>query len=133
MWTPDADSIASHDTPHPFKLSEVIHTGHRANIFSTKFLPHATHPTIVSCAGDSQIRVYDVERLDRVNVQQRQELDGDTGPGYDCAGTQCPVIELMICLACEYSAATRTEPSGYRSRWALPRAQRIRTDPICTG
>lgn len=36
-------------------------TGHRANIFSVKFMPHSNDQTLVTCAGDSQVRVFDIE------------------------------------------------------------------------
>ncbi|KAI8057902.1 WD40-repeat-containing domain protein [Syncephalis plumigaleata] len=37
-----------------------IATGHRANIFSAKFMPHTGDTVITSCAGDREIRVFDV-------------------------------------------------------------------------
>lgn len=42
-------------------------TGHSANIFSVKFMPHSNDRTIVSCAGDSQVRVFDVEYSGRAS------------------------------------------------------------------
>lgn len=45
----------------PFALNTTILTGHRANIFSVKFMPHSNDRTLVSCAGDSQVRVFDIE------------------------------------------------------------------------
>lgn len=45
------------------KLSTSILTGHRANIFSAKFLPNAGTPTIVSVAGDHEIRLLEIDRL----------------------------------------------------------------------
>ena len=41
----------------------VIHTGHRANIFSVVFAP-GLESRIVSAAGDSEIRVFDLHRSD---------------------------------------------------------------------
>jgi hypothetical protein len=65
IWTPDSSSpIASSSTsPHPMKLSSSFHTGHGANIFSAKFLPNAGTPTIVTVAGDHEIRLLEIERL----------------------------------------------------------------------
>ncbi|KAG0170882.1 hypothetical protein DFQ30_001865 [Apophysomyces sp. BC1015] len=34
--------------------------GHRANIFSAKFIPHTSDSVIVSAAGDAEVRVFDV-------------------------------------------------------------------------
>ncbi|PGH23265.1 hypothetical protein AJ80_02681 [Polytolypa hystricis UAMH7299] len=45
----------------PFFLNTTILTGHSANIFSVKFMPHSNDRTLVSCAGDSEVRVFDIE------------------------------------------------------------------------
>jgi len=45
------------------KLSSSFRTGHGANIFSAKFLPNAGTPTIVTVAGDHEIRLLEIERL----------------------------------------------------------------------
>lgn len=45
----------------PFSLNTTLATGHRANIFSVKFMPHSNDRTLVTCAGDSQVRVFDIE------------------------------------------------------------------------
>ncbi|RUS24666.1 hypothetical protein BC938DRAFT_473256 [Jimgerdemannia flammicorona] len=37
-------------------------SGHRANIFSAKFLPCTSDAVAASCAGDSEVRVFDVSR-----------------------------------------------------------------------
>ncbi|MCJ1311161.1 hypothetical protein MMC25_004831 [Agyrium rufum] len=44
-----------------FLHTTTIYTGHRANIFSVKFMPHSNDRTLVSCAGDSEVRVFDIE------------------------------------------------------------------------
>lgn len=81
IWQPDTTSHFS-PSPHPLKLSETISTGHRANIFSAKFLPYANTPRIVSVAGDRDVRVYDVESLGRrMGESGDWELDGVSGEG----------------------------------------------------
>ena len=55
MYQPD-DSIS------PFKLTTTVSTGHTANIFSTKFMPHSNDSTLVTCAGDGEVRVFNIER-----------------------------------------------------------------------
>lgn len=45
----------------PFALTTSISTGHTANIFSVKFMPHSNDQTLLTCAGDSEVRVFDVE------------------------------------------------------------------------
>jgi nuclear receptor interaction protein len=67
------------------RLVDTIATGHRANIFSARYLPNTSSPTIVSCAGDGDIRVFEVERLGRAEMgighNAREELYGVDGPG----------------------------------------------------
>ncbi|KAJ9212426.1 hypothetical protein DTO166G4_5918 [Paecilomyces variotii] len=45
----------------PFALNTTVATGHSANIFSVKFMPHSNDQTLVTCAGDAQVRVFDIE------------------------------------------------------------------------
>ncbi|KAJ5688575.1 hypothetical protein N7462_002967 [Penicillium macrosclerotiorum] len=45
----------------PFSLNTTVATGHSANIFSIKFMPHSNDRTLITCAGDSQVRVFDIE------------------------------------------------------------------------
>lgn len=45
----------------PFALNTTVQTGHKANIFSVKFMPHSNDGTLITCAGDSQVRVFDIE------------------------------------------------------------------------
>ncbi|WVR00334.1 hypothetical protein IAU59_007477 [Kwoniella sp. CBS 9459] len=87
IWQPDSHPTSSSPSssssitrsPHPLKLTETIQTGHRANIFSAKFLPNANTPTVVSCAGDRDVRVMEIERL--VRDSATGELDGSGGDG----------------------------------------------------
>lgn len=84
-----SEYVSGNPIPHhipPFHLihsnSETISTGHRANIFSAKFLPYANTPRIVSVAGDRDVRVYDVESLGRrMGEAGDWELDGVSGEG----------------------------------------------------
>lgn len=84
IWGTDSSSSSS-NSPHTMKLLDTIGTGHKANIFSAKFLPNASTPTIVSCAGDRDVRVYEVERLARTDVGRgtimRDQLWGVDGAG----------------------------------------------------
>ena len=45
----------------PFSLSTTVATGHTANIFSVKFMPHSNDRTLVTAAGDAEVRVFDIE------------------------------------------------------------------------
>jgi DDB1- and CUL4-associated factor 6 len=48
----------------PFTLNTSVNTGHHANIFSVKFMPHSADKQVVTCAGDSEVRVFDLEHSD---------------------------------------------------------------------
>ncbi|KAF3180576.1 hypothetical protein EYR41_001238 [Orbilia oligospora] len=43
-----------------FSHTHSISTGHTQNIFSVKFMPHSEDRTLISCAGDGEVRVFDV-------------------------------------------------------------------------
>ncbi|KAI5249118.1 WD40 repeat-like protein [Aureobasidium subglaciale] len=49
------------DSNTQFKLATSIATGHRANIFSVKFMPHSNDRTVISAAGDCEVRIFDLE------------------------------------------------------------------------
>lgn len=51
-----------------FALSTTVSTGHDANIFSVKFMPHSNDTTLITCAGDYQVRVFDIEYSSRSTV-----------------------------------------------------------------
>lgn len=44
-----------------FSLTTTVATGHTANIFSVKFMPHSNDRTLVTAAGDAEVRVFDIE------------------------------------------------------------------------
>ncbi|KAF2084325.1 WD40 repeat-like protein [Saccharata proteae CBS 121410] len=44
-----------------FDLTTTVATGHKANIFSVKFMPHSNDRILVSAAGDSEVRIFDIE------------------------------------------------------------------------
>ena len=53
------------DSTSQFKHATSIATGHTANIFSVKFMPYCNDQTVVSCAGDGQVRIFDLEYAGR--------------------------------------------------------------------
>ncbi|EIW71830.1 hypothetical protein TREMEDRAFT_27687 [Tremella mesenterica DSM 1558] len=83
IWKADPSPTSGTATsPHPLRLTETITTGHWANIFSARLLPNTNTPTIVSCAGDRDVRVFEVERLGRAEDHRGQRaLWGVDGPG----------------------------------------------------
>lgn len=44
-----------------FQLATTVATGHTANIFSVKFMPHSNDRTVITAAGDAEVRVFDLE------------------------------------------------------------------------
>lgn len=57
IWSYNPDSQAK-----PFSLNTSVSTGHTQNIFSVKFMPHSNDRTVITAAGDSQVRVFDIEQ-----------------------------------------------------------------------
>lgn len=49
------------DSTSQFRLATTVATGHTANIFSVKFMPHSNDRTVITAAGDSEVRVFDLE------------------------------------------------------------------------
>ncbi|SJL07535.1 uncharacterized protein ARMOST_10885 [Armillaria ostoyae] len=58
IWS--MDPTAS-DAEYPFVCCAVIHTGHRANIFNARMLPHSSR--IATVAGDKQVLVFDIGQV----------------------------------------------------------------------
>ncbi|PWN35162.1 WD40 repeat-like protein [Meira miltonrushii] len=57
------DFDAPESAPHlNMAQAEVIETGHRANIFSVKWAPNSSDKRLFTCAGDSEMRVFDLTR-----------------------------------------------------------------------
>ncbi|KAI7264165.1 WD40 repeat-like protein [Hortaea werneckii] len=54
-------SYQPHDTTEQFKLSTTVATGHTQNIFSVKFMPHHSDRTVITAAGDGEVRIFDLE------------------------------------------------------------------------
>src|SRR5207248_9552951 len=52
----------------PFALTTTVSTGHTANIFSVKFMPHSSDRTVVTAAGDAEVRVFDIEYSGRSRI-----------------------------------------------------------------
>ncbi|KAK4518241.1 Transcription initiation factor TFIID subunit 9 [Mucor velutinosus] len=61
-----------------YELQTTIDTGHRANIFTAKFMPQTSDNIIVSGAGDSEIRIFDLtnpeKQLDSMYVCHSDQL-----------------------------------------------------------
>ncbi|KAB8349835.1 hypothetical protein FH972_023848 [Carpinus fangiana] len=64
-----------HDSLNPFSFPYTIHTGHTANIFSVKFMPHSNDRTLITAAGDSEIRIFDLEHSSRTSLDPGAAAD----------------------------------------------------------
>ncbi|RDW70809.1 WD repeat-containing protein [Aspergillus mulundensis] len=53
----------------PFALNTSVFTGHTGNIFSVAFMPQSNDRTLVTAAGDSTVRVFDIEHSSRSGSQ----------------------------------------------------------------
>ena len=49
------------DSDGQFKLATTVATGHTQNIFSVKFMPHSNDRIVITAAGDSEVRIFDLE------------------------------------------------------------------------
>lgn len=100
-------------TPHPLSLHSSIVTGHQANIFSAKYLPNASSVQVVSCAGDAQVRVFDVERLNVLpSGQQNYGRSGRRRVPDINGGWRAQLEAYEASLVGEMRAAQRTELDG---------------------
>ncbi|XP_076055552.1 DDB1- and CUL4-associated factor 6-like isoform X2 [Oratosquilla oratoria] len=70
VWSDDGNFLLSGSDDQHLVISDPwqgcqlkrIHTAHRANIFSAKFLPHKCNKQIVSCSGDGVLVFTDLEK-----------------------------------------------------------------------
>ncbi|XP_061676434.1 WD and tetratricopeptide repeats protein 1 [Syngnathoides biaculeatus] len=75
-WNEHGDLLASgSDDQHaiiwdPFRLKKVttMHTGHAANIFSVKFLPHSGDRILVTGAADTKVHVHDLIAKETIHM-----------------------------------------------------------------
>ena len=72
-------SYQPESTTSPFALTTTISTGHSANIFSVKFMPHSGDRTLVSCAGDCEVRVFDIEYTGRSTIPSSNSTIASSG------------------------------------------------------
>lgn len=83
IWSVSATAPPTAEVPFPLEPFDIIHTGHHANIFSVKSFHHANTPTIVTCAGDGQVRVFNLARMRRSagTATELGDLDGSSSAG----------------------------------------------------
>ncbi|XP_051922653.1 WD and tetratricopeptide repeats protein 1 isoform X1 [Hippocampus zosterae] len=75
-WNEHGDLLASgSDDQHaiiwdPFRLKKLttMHTGHAANIFSVKFLPHSGDRILVTGAADTKVHVHDLTAEETIHM-----------------------------------------------------------------
>ncbi|PSK57818.1 WD repeat protein iqw1 [Elsinoe australis] len=62
------------DSNAQFSLATTVATGHTANIFSVKFMPHSNDNTVITCAGDGEVRVFDLEASTSANPSTAADM-----------------------------------------------------------
>lgn len=107
-YQPDSSNSA-------FKLATTVATGHSANIFSVKFMPHSNDRTLITAAGDNQVRIFDIEYSAGSSVQSAATQHRPTSrpQGFESHGVQ-------------YLSETDTNTRVYRSH--CDRVKRIVTE-----
>ncbi|KZF25058.1 WD40 repeat-like protein [Xylona heveae TC161] len=65
----------------PFTLNTSLSTGHSANIFSVKFMPHSNDRTLITAAGDTEVRIFDIEHSARSTIPSSEEERFSRGIG----------------------------------------------------
>uniref|UniRef100_A0A8D3BBM8 DDB1-and CUL4-associated factor 6 n=1 Tax=Scophthalmus maximus TaxID=52904 RepID=A0A8D3BBM8_SCOMX len=63
------DTFLVISNPYNKKVKKSIRSGHRANIFSAKFMPHTNDQEIISCSGDGIIYYTNTEKSPEYNRQ----------------------------------------------------------------
>ncbi|XP_034069588.1 DDB1- and CUL4-associated factor 6 isoform X6 [Gymnodraco acuticeps] len=63
------DTFLVISNPYNKKVKKSIRSGHRANIFSAKFMPHTNDQEIISCSGDGVIYYTNTEKSPEHNRQ----------------------------------------------------------------
>uniref|UniRef100_A0A6A7G5M4 DDB1-and CUL4-associated factor 6-like n=1 Tax=Hirondellea gigas TaxID=1518452 RepID=A0A6A7G5M4_9CRUS len=102
VWDDSGQYLLSGSDDHnlvisqPFLNKEVdrVHTAHRSNIFSAKFLPGCGNEKIISCAGDGTIIYTDLEK-----VQETRECKFrcHTSSVYDVLTLPCDSNSFLSC------------------------------------
>ncbi|KAK5109082.1 hypothetical protein LTR62_007538 [Meristemomyces frigidus] len=67
------------DNNDQFKLTATVATGHTANIFSVKFMPGHADRTVVTAAGDGEVRVFDLEYAGQATEASASSLYASEG------------------------------------------------------
>ena len=101
----------------PFALTTTVATGHTANIFSVKFMPHSNDRTLVTAAGDAEVRVFDIEYSGR-------SVESSMGPNMATAGRGRRFQNMY--MGVKYLSDRNTNARIYRSH--ADRVKRIVTE-----
>jgi DDB1- and CUL4-associated factor 6 len=103
-------------TFNQFRLTTQIDTGHSRNIFSVKFMPHSNDRKIVSCAGDHQVRIFDIERGSVVGGEQSRLSTASTGA--KVFRSHCGSVKRIVTEASPFYFLTCSEDGDVR-QWDI--------------
>lgn len=81
-----------------FQVLTTIRSGHRANIFSAKFLPCTDDKQIVSCSGDGVIFYTNIEQDVETNRQCQFTCHYGTTYEVQCCDCMCKCMLLCKCV-----------------------------------
>ncbi|KAI5307287.1 hypothetical protein KEM56_000835 [Ascosphaera pollenicola] len=113
-------SYQSEADKEPFHLKTTIHTGHRANIFSVKFMPHTGDRTVATCSADHTVRVFDLEYSNkhdsRTNINNDVSLHHPENTNCRVYRSHTDSVKRIITESSPYLFLTCSEDGDVR-RW----------------
>nr|XP_029121469.1 WD and tetratricopeptide repeats protein 1 isoform X3 [Elaeis guineensis] len=75
------------------RLLHSVETGHSANIFCTKFVPETSDELVVSGAGDTEVRLFNISRL---NGKRSEEIALEPAALYRCHSRRVKKLAVEI-------------------------------------
>uniref|UniRef100_A0A673Z571 Ddb1 and cul4 associated factor 6 n=1 Tax=Salmo trutta TaxID=8032 RepID=A0A673Z571_SALTR len=88
--------------PYNRKVKATIRSGHRANIFSAKFMPQTSDQQIISCSGDGIIYYTHTEKSPDINRQC--QFTCHYGTAYEVLNTRVSELPTSLLLFTFYSS-----------------------------
>ncbi|XP_008782185.2 WD and tetratricopeptide repeats protein 1-like [Phoenix dactylifera] len=76
-----------------WRLLHSVETGHSANIFCTKFVPETSDELVVSGAGDAEVRLFNISRL---NGKRSKEIALEPAALYQCHSRRVKKLAVEV-------------------------------------
>lgn len=100
-----------------FQVLTTIRSGHRANIFSAKFLPCTDDKQIVSCSGDGVIFYTNIEQ--DVETNRQCQFTCHYGTTYEVQCCDCMCKCMLLCKCRDVFVYTCIYTVKYRNYWQV--------------